>query len=38
MRPLDTTTPVAWVGYANRTLAETIGPVLAEVLDAAVGR
>lgn len=30
--PLDTTTPVAWVGYANRALATTIGPVLADVL------
>jgi fructose-1,6-bisphosphatase/inositol monophosphatase family enzyme len=36
--PLDTTTPVAWVGYANRALAETIGPVLAAVLDDHVGR
>ena len=32
--PLDTTTPVAWVGYANRQLADIIGPVLAEVLGA----
>jgi hypothetical protein len=23
---------VAWVGYANRSLAERIGPVLAEIL------
>lgn len=30
--PLDTTTAVAWVGYANRTLAGVIGPVLADVL------
>jgi fructose-1,6-bisphosphatase/inositol monophosphatase family enzyme len=30
--PLDTTTPVAWAGYANRALADRIGPVLAEVL------
>jgi fructose-1,6-bisphosphatase/inositol monophosphatase family enzyme len=30
--PLDTTTPVAWVGYANPHLAAWIGPVLAEVL------
>lgn len=30
--PLDTTTAVAWVGYANRALAERIGPVLAEIL------
>lgn len=32
--PLDTTSPVAWVGYANPALAERIGTVLAEVLDA----
>jgi len=31
--PLDTTTPIAWVGYANRALAEWIGPVLAELVD-----
>lgn len=30
--PLDTTTPVAWAGYANRRLADHIGPVLAAVL------
>jgi len=30
--PLDTTTPVAWVGYANRTLASHIGPILVEVI------
>jgi fructose-1,6-bisphosphatase/inositol monophosphatase family enzyme len=30
--PLDTTSPVAWVGYANPALAEWIGPVLAQVL------
>lgn len=30
--PLDTTTPVAWVGYANQALAARIGPVLAQVL------
>ena len=30
--PLDATSPVAWVGYANRTLADRIGPVLADVL------
>ena len=30
--PLDTTTPVAWVGYANRHLADTIGPVLADLV------
>jgi hypothetical protein len=31
--PLDTTTPVAWVGYANATLARRIGPVLRRLLD-----
>jgi fructose-1,6-bisphosphatase/inositol monophosphatase family enzyme len=30
--PLDTTTPVAWAGYANPTLAARIGPVLAELV------
>ena len=30
--PLDTTTPVAWVGYANDVLAARIGPILAGVL------
>jgi fructose-1,6-bisphosphatase/inositol monophosphatase family enzyme len=30
--PLDTTSPVAWVGYANPTLASKIAPVLADVL------
>ena len=30
--PLDTTSPVAWVGYANEALAAWIGPVLAQVL------
>jgi fructose-1,6-bisphosphatase/inositol monophosphatase family enzyme len=32
--PLDTTSPIAWAGYANRTLADWIGPVLAELMDA----
>ena len=32
--PLDTTTPIAWVGYANRALADRIGPVLTELVDA----
>jgi fructose-1,6-bisphosphatase/inositol monophosphatase family enzyme len=36
--PLDTTTPVAWVGYANPTLAEQMGPVLARVLEDRLGR
>jgi len=31
--PLDTTSPVAWVGYANADLAARIGPVLAELVD-----
>ncbi len=31
--PLDTTSPIAWVGYANRALADHIGPVLADLLD-----
>ncbi|MBA4137353.1 MAG: inositol monophosphatase [Opitutus sp.] len=30
--PLDTTSPVAWVGYANRSLARRIGPVLRRVM------
>jgi fructose-1,6-bisphosphatase/inositol monophosphatase family enzyme len=31
--PLDTTSPVAWVGYANGALASRIGPVLTELVD-----
>ncbi len=31
--PLDTTTAVAWAGYANPTLAAKIGPILAELVD-----
>lgn len=30
--PLDTTTPVAWVGYANPALSRWIGPKLRELL------
>ena len=30
--PLDTTSPVAWVGYANTALASRIGPVLTELV------
>jgi fructose-1,6-bisphosphatase/inositol monophosphatase family enzyme len=30
--PLDTTSAVAWAGYANPTLAERIGPILAELV------
>lgn len=36
--PLDTTTPVAWVGYANAALAAAIAPALAEIVDAHLGR
>jgi fructose-1,6-bisphosphatase/inositol monophosphatase family enzyme len=36
--PLDTTTPIAWVGYANARLAGTIGPVLTEILRTFVDR
>jgi hypothetical protein len=36
--PLDTTTPVAWVGYANPRLAASIGPVLSEILSARFDR
>ena len=35
--PLDTTSPVAWVGYANAALAARIGPVLAELVDEQFG-
>jgi len=31
--PLDTTSPVAWVGYANEAIAARISPVLAELVD-----
>jgi fructose-1,6-bisphosphatase/inositol monophosphatase family enzyme len=31
--PLDNSSPVAWVGYANEALASQIGPVLAELVD-----
>ncbi len=30
--PLDTTSPVAWVGYANKALARKIGPKLRAIL------
>ena len=30
--PLDTTTPVAWMGYANPVLARTVRPVLRRIL------
>jgi len=31
--PLDTTSPVAWAGYANGALAARVGPVLAQLVD-----
>jgi hypothetical protein len=34
--PLDTTSPVAWVGYANEAIAARISPILAELVDALV--
>jgi len=30
--PLDTTTPVAWIGYANKTLAQKVRPVLRSLM------
>lgn len=33
--PLDTTTPVAWVGYANPLLSRRIGPTLRRLLSTA---
>ncbi len=30
--PLDTTTPVAWMGYANPTLAKIVRPVLRRII------
>lgn len=30
--PLDTTTPVAWMGYANQTLARKVRPILKRLL------
>lgn len=36
--PLDTTSPVAWVGYANDALAARIGPVLTELVDDLAAR
>ncbi len=32
--PLDTTTPVAWMGYANPTLARLVRPVLRRIMAA----
>ena len=35
--PLDTTSPVAWVGYANPALAASIGPILRALVDELAG-
>jgi hypothetical protein len=32
--PLDTTTPIAWIGYANRALRDRIEPVILPLIDA----
>lgn len=31
--PMDTTTPVAWIGYANETLARQVRPVLRQLCE-----
>jgi len=30
--PLDTTTPIAWMGYANATLAKTVRPIIKRLI------
>jgi fructose-1,6-bisphosphatase/inositol monophosphatase family enzyme len=35
--PLDTTSPVAWIGYANATLSKTVRPVLRRVMKQHLG-
>ena len=35
--PLDTTTPVAWIGFANEALAQQIRPVLRQLCEHYVG-
>ena len=35
--PLDTTTPVAWIGFANETLARQVRPVLRQLCENYVG-
>jgi len=30
--PLDTTTPVGWIGFANQTLARLVRPVLHRLI------
>ncbi len=36
--PLDTTTPVQWVAYANPSIAALVQPALIEILDRALAR
>jgi fructose-1,6-bisphosphatase/inositol monophosphatase family enzyme len=36
--PLDTTSPIAWAGYANQALASLIGPVLEELVNGVLER
>jgi hypothetical protein len=31
--PLDTISPVAWMGYANETLARQVRPILQRLMD-----
>jgi hypothetical protein len=31
--PLDTTSPVAWMGYANETLASQVRPILKRLME-----
>ncbi len=35
--PLDTTTPVGWIGYANPTLARHVRPVLRRIMKETLG-
>ena len=35
--PLDTTTPVTWIGYANATLARLVRPVLRRAMEERLG-
>lgn len=35
--PLDTTSPVSWVAYANPTIAATVRPVLRELIEKHLG-
>jgi fructose-1,6-bisphosphatase/inositol monophosphatase family enzyme len=36
--PLDTTTPVSWIGYANRRLADVVAPAVARAVAATFPR